>query len=493
MYKRLFYALFVFTFQLSVPLQAKTLDVNNQIVCSDKMGNPYCQIGAALQAANADDTIKIASGKYVESLVIDKNIKLFGAAPSSTIIDAAGKKRVVTVRPGTRVQIKSMTLQGGKANKGAGILNSGSLMLSHVRVFDNVAELSGGGIYNVSSVSGSLYIRHSIIEHNKSLGNDKHNIRYGGGGIFNNAPLIIEDSQIKFNQAEDNGGGIYSVFSGRFKFSEGEIVAEKLGISAATERQQTMNRKFDIGAVSIKRSQILNNHADAGGGINVHGVLDISQSILSENSATNGKRSSGGGLFTHFDTALNLSNVLVSYNRATFRGGGIRFYTVGFGKFFNVSIIDNQVLKKFGQGAGLFVIRGKDKLEISNSLIARNFIQSQTISDCHGKIRSLGNNYLSHVKNCIGFDSATDIFKPLGGVDYLYQWDEGQSRYKAHALGGYVEHGNSVNCTGVKGKRLSRDVYGKPRHLAASGGGVGRCDIGAIEFEESLPQKGDRP
>jgi len=466
---------------------AKTLNVDiKNPICSDQHGQPFCQINSAVKYASPDDIINIAIGTYSETLIIDKNLKFIGSGSQHTIIDGARKSNVIKITPGIRSQFRSLTIQNGYGNNGGGILNRGSLLLDDVHIRDNWAELSGGGIYNARSISGSLYIKNSVIEHNQALGNDKQNIKYGGGGIYNDSPLMIENSKLQFNQAVDNGGGLYSIHTGRKKSSDGEVIAEKLGINSASKRIRSLRRIKDRGSVSIRNSYIQNNYAEAGGGINVHGVLNITSSFISENNATNGFRSAGGGLFAHFDTTLNLSNVIISFNRATFRGGGVRFYTVGNGNFSNVSIIDNEVVKDFGQGAGIFIIKGEKSLKIQNTLIARNYINGKIVNDCHGAFQSLGNNYLSSVETCKGFNSNTDIHEVTSGVDHLYQWDEKRGRYKALSSSLLNEAGDPTDCKNDKGNILVKDIYGNQRHVDSDNDGIVKCDIGAIEYIPKL-------
>ena len=483
MRKSIHYLILLYTCLYCTSPLAKTIEVDiKNSSCSDKRGKPFCHINSAVKFANTDDIINIANGRYIETIIIDKNLKLIGNDRQNTVIDGGRKSSVVEIAPGVRSQLKSLAIQNGLANNGGGILNRGSLLLDDVQVGHNWAELSGGGIYNASSISGGLYIKNSVVEHNQARGDDKQNIKHGGGGIYNDSPLIIENTKLQFNQAVDNGGGLYSIHTGRKKSSDGEIIAEKLGINAAKKRIRSLRRIKDRGSVAIKNSHIQNNYAEAGGGINVHGVLNISSSFISENQATNGFRSAGGGIFAHFDTNLNLSNVIISFNKATFRGGGVRFYTVGKGSFSNVSIIDNEVVKDFGQGAGIFVIKGEKTLEIQNTLIARNYINGRIVGDCYGAFQSLGNNYFSSVDSCNGFDSKKDIFEIIGGVDHLYQWDEVEGRYKALSSSLLNDAGDSTGCKNDKGNKLVKDIYGNERHVDFNNDGIVNCDIGAIEY-----------
>ena len=73
------------------------------------------------------------------------------------------------------------------------------------------------------------------------------------------------------------------------------------------------------GNVSLDNVWVINNYADAGGGIFVSGsaILSVAHTQISENDA-----SDGGGLFVS-EAAINLTNSVLACNSATTDGGGI--------------------------------------------------------------------------------------------------------------------------------------------------------------------------
>ena len=64
--------------------EAATLCVNHK-----GSGSCFSSIGAAVAAASANDTIKVAEGTYKEDVIIDKSLSLIGANQKRTIIDAS--------------------------------------------------------------------------------------------------------------------------------------------------------------------------------------------------------------------------------------------------------------------------------------------------------------------------------------------------------------------------------------------------------------------
>ena len=461
---------------------AKNIHVNNaDFNCNDIIGAPFCTISGAISYSKANDTIFIKGKIYEEYLVIDKSLKLI--AEGEVTINALQQMNVVTIRPGVKAKLENLQLLNGYGEQAGGVLNYGSLLIKNCIISNNISLASGGGITNARSVSGSLLIENSIIQRNIAKGDDPYHVKYGGGGIYNNAPLQIINSKIIGNQTMGNGGGVYTIFAGRTNPSAGEVVAEQLGIVASENRAKTLNRRHQNGAVLISNSEILDNESEAGGGIYVHGILEVASSIIDGNKATKGKRSSGGGIFAHLDTSLELRNTLISHNTATFRGGGIRFYSTRAANLFSISILDNEVIKHFGNGGGIFVVNGANLLLLNNSVIANNKQSGLAGSDCSGKIDSRGYNFLSSRQNCIWDKHSGDLLASADNLlDPLMVWNNEKRQYQIDARSKVIDKGDPAGCVSIDGKKGSQDVYGNPRQIDAFGTGANRCDIGAIEY-----------
>ena len=143
-------------------------------------------------------------------LEINKGIAIDASAIGGITIDAGGKSRVFCVSgsPNSPVTMTALTVTGGKAESGGGILNtsSGSLTLVRCTVTGNSAVTNyGGGIYN----AGLLTVTDSVISAN-SADSLKNQV---GGGIFNSGTLTMTGSTVSGNTAK-NGGGIYISGSG---------------------------------------------------------------------------------------------------------------------------------------------------------------------------------------------------------------------------------------------------------------------------------------
>ena len=184
-------------------LNASVVD-NTDPDCSDLSGNPFCTIQAAIDAAVPGETISIGAGTYFENLVIAKSLTLEGAGMDETLVDGAGLDRVVSIEGDHVVTLSKLTLQnGGGAEKGGGIYNTGTLSLTDCRIADNRAiGRTGGWSYT------SIY---NITYHGE--------IRPGfGGGIYNTGILSLNNCCLNDNTT---GGGRGMLSDGEKGFGGG--------------------------------------------------------------------------------------------------------------------------------------------------------------------------------------------------------------------------------------------------------------------------------
>ncbi len=129
---------------------------------ADRDGNS--SLRAAVMESNAlagDDTILLIPGTYTLTIAgrdedgsisgdldISDNLTIIGAGTEQTFIDAAELDRVFHVLPGARLNLKNLTIRGGNALEGGGLLSqAGFVTLENVVVRDNTADL-GAGLLN---------------------------------------------------------------------------------------------------------------------------------------------------------------------------------------------------------------------------------------------------------------------------------------------------------------------------------------------------------
>jgi CSLREA domain-containing protein/MYXO-CTERM domain-containing protein len=201
----------------AVYVVTKTADTLDDVCDAD------CSLRDAVRAANftpaVADVIQVPAGWYTLSLPgsgedqaatgdldVRRETVIEGAGMDLTVIDAAGLDRVFQAPLSGPVELRDLTLRGGRLanDRGCGIAATAALVLTRVRVTDNrcvggspTAD-DGGGIYADSNSDLDVYA---------SVVNGNHAER--GAGIYSQAPVTwIFDSTIAGNRARVSGGGI---------------------------------------------------------------------------------------------------------------------------------------------------------------------------------------------------------------------------------------------------------------------------------------------
>ena len=336
---------------------------------------PGCLLRERIGSAQPGDTVHIAPGIYTMTggeLVIDKDLKLVGAGPETTVIQAAvslelAVHRVIRITEGSVVSISGVTIRHGKEastekrmvpfhSEGIGLISSG---------IEAIHAEFGGGVYN----QGTLTLTDTIVT---------GNFAGGGGGVFNGAKITIEDSSITGNRSGGYGGGIFNggVFHGTNITIEDNVAGSGGGISNWGEAWVTAaaisgNRangtgggilNNGVGVMTLDSSTVSRNRAVVAGGIYNFGRLRVVNSTISENSAT-----SGAGIDSRW--ALTLTSTTIAANTA-----------------------------RIGGGLVVRPITGGEGVTMSNTIIAGNTADDGP--DCLGVVVSLGHNLVGNSSGC---------------------------------------------------------------------------------------------
>jgi hypothetical protein len=111
-------------------------------------------------------------------------------------VSGGGLSRVFQVDQGVIASILGLTITGGKANQGGGLLNLGTVTETNCTLSDNTA-VSGGGLSNVRGLRATLI--NCTISSNTATGK--------GGGVFDSGgPLNLINCTVSGNAAETGGG-----------------------------------------------------------------------------------------------------------------------------------------------------------------------------------------------------------------------------------------------------------------------------------------------
>lgn len=194
-------------------------------VCAS--GCDYTGISEAINAAETDDVIKIATGEYSTTATIAKSLTLRGGYNADfsvwdptlypTKLNANGAGRVIYASGAINLTLRGLILLNGYAqDSGAGVYGNGVTLWVLNSVIENnrvSANFHGNYGVGVHLSSGSLYMEDSVVQGNEPLpgGDSSHD---GGGLYAGNAVVEIHDSQFLNNTAAfgtkscGTGGGI---------------------------------------------------------------------------------------------------------------------------------------------------------------------------------------------------------------------------------------------------------------------------------------------
>jgi hypothetical protein len=222
-----------------------------------------------IAAAASGDTIAFAGSLKGQTitlsqgeLALSQSLTIAGPVTNPVTIRGNGRSGVFDITSSSAiVTLSGLTITYGNADLGGGgIYNIGTLTVSQCSVSGNYAYFDGGGIYN----TGTLTVSQSSLSGNVA----GHNF---GGGIFNTGTGTVSQSSLSGNLAPAGGGGICNFF----------------------------------GTATVSQSSLSGNRGDGGGGIFNTGTLTVSQSFLSGNSAG---QNFGGGIYNGFGATLNVLN-----------------------------------------------------------------------------------------------------------------------------------------------------------------------------------------
>lgn len=197
---------------------------------------------------------------------------------------------------------------GGLAN-----LQNAKASLTNVVISNNQAPYQGGGVMN----SGTLTLTHvllstNVVTESYALGHGDADL--GGGGVFNIGTLFFADGQIANNSAASYGGGLANA---------GSATLDRITVNGNTAPfgAGVVNYASNAGSTSVAKLTLLNmtisgNSAVQGGGGfgNSFGRANLTNVTIADNSA-----SVGSGIYSigsmNTDTVTRLRNTIVANNR----------------------------------------------------------------------------------------------------------------------------------------------------------------------------------
>ena len=300
-------------------------------------GNIYLQNGiqAYIEGGEIDGRVRMTKGSFTMT-----GGKISGGIADDTEINYYGSNG-----GGVSVEGGNFTMSGGSiisntsnANGGGVYVSGGTFTMSGGTITNNNSN-NGGGIY---VNGGTVTVEQGTIDSNTATSN-------GGGLFISDGNVEVKGGTIIKNSAVSEGGGI-SVHNGNITMSGGSI----------TENTAKRGGGFYIttGTFLIQNgSYIKSNQATyGGGGYVIDGTFNLTGGTTTENIATE----NGGGYYIVNTSTVNLSNGIVSYNKAK-NGGG--FYQTQEGNNTTATTLSgncyvNNNNATNGNGGGIYVAGG---------------------------------------------------------------------------------------------------------------------------------------
>ncbi len=286
------------------------------------------------------------------------------------------------------------------------------------------------GVFDIAPGRNALIARVTIRNGNQL---------FSGGGVLNSGTLMLANTVIVGNHADQNGAGIYN-----------------------------------SGVLTIRASTIQANVAGSfGGGIYAFGPTTVRDSTLNGNGANY-----GGGIYNN-NNSLHITNSTVSANYADTDGGGIFSRIAAF--IYSTSVIGNDADhdrdQNGGIGGGVYADVGS-RFVVVHSLIAANTqLDAPIYNDCNGALETYGRNMFGEVVGCSFPNTTTWGTVLLNTIGPLQ--DNGGPTF-THALlpNSQAINGSSdpLGCVDEDGMPLTTDQRGAPRVVGP------HCDTGAFEY-----------
>lgn len=386
--------LLILAFGMLPPSVAHAATITVDTAADDTTATGNCTLREAVEAANTDTAVDACgAGSGADTITFDAALAgatialtlgelvlytrtTIDASGIGVILDAQGDSRVLFIENRVlppNVRLIGLTITGGLADQGGGILNQGTLDLESVTVTGNEALNYGGGIKNedtlrlsrstveantagllgggvMSDGFGDLILRESLVADNASE---------SGGGLMMNGSLgtlRLIDSDVKRNTAETFGGAVLAHLE---MIVEGTTFEENQALDGAGV--------YHTSTLTATNSVFRGNLATGkGGGLyNAH-IATLENCVVEANEAVD-----GGGIYSKewFASLLNISelvliNTRVQQNTATESGGGI--HISGEAEIRYAAISGNAART----GGGLF--HGGDRLRLEHSLVDGN-------------------------------------------------------------------------------------------------------------------------
>jgi len=234
----------------------------------------YPDLAAAIASAPPRATIELLPGRYVGAFdLAGKDLTILGLGDAADVVlDANGAGSVITATQGETLTLANLTLTGGDAKEGGGLLLSGdsTASLQSVRVTGNRAERGGG----VLARGGSLTLLDVDLDQNLAT--------TSGGGLFSEgANVSVTRGSLAQNRAPQGGGWTVT----------GTTAAELIASNTSFDRNEAqVGAAIYVDAtraLRLRHAAITGNIGEASVLHSERPTLKVESSLILGNTATN--------------------------------------------------------------------------------------------------------------------------------------------------------------------------------------------------------------
>jgi hypothetical protein len=275
-------------------------------------GCVYTLGSVAATGANGPDGLPVITG----------NVTITGTGSTIRRSASAPDFRIAEIAPGGSLTVSGVTLSGGRAVDGAGILDLGALTLGQSAVTANAASGIGGGVQvgpgatatlSLSNVSGNtandgggMHVgTGASLTANSSTFSD-NTAQSTGGALANFGNSVLSAVTLDTNRANDfEGGGIWTSI-GNLTFNGGRIIGNRAGSNGAGVANFGSDLKLQAATVSGNIATL-----NGGGLFNHAGNTEIVGVNISGNTANGGQ---GGGIFSDGGSILQMATNVTGNN-----------------------------------------------------------------------------------------------------------------------------------------------------------------------------------
>ncbi len=263
-------------------------------------------------------TIYVHSGSHVGTFVVARAVTLLGVGARAAILDGGAAGSTVTIEPAVAATLQNLTVRGGQAITGGGVLNHGTLLLQRVLVIENTAlgdAPRGGGLANLG---GAVTLTASQVSFNHVRTAAATAPEMHGGGIYSSGGSLrlengsyVETNDITVDGVADavgRGGGIYAAGTALTITAASAVIGNSLDIDGHPGRALAVGGGLyvDGGSLTVNGDSVLD-----GNSVTAEGVTSGSNT---------GANANGGGFDVRNVATVTFDNAFVRGNRVVAQG-----------------------------------------------------------------------------------------------------------------------------------------------------------------------------